>query len=718
MTNPENALLVGVLAPASSGAPKISSSLGQLKSKRKRQPKADKPGAVAASGLEPEDNLRDAGFSTDNSATMPMLHDLSSGSQGNNASFVEMNLQQHEEQLPMSFHDEEEQVPDDSANQDDGFLVQATLVSDSTDLERAQYEEDTRQRLMDEMILDAHAAEVVEFDEEAQKRRRRRNYVYFGCGLLILVAVILGTVLGTRGSGEPEVETIEVIRNITPAPSLSSFPSSGPTQAPSTSVAPSKLSSELPSRSPSLAPSVSMIPSELPSAHPSDLPSSSPTDTPDNNYCWEATPISIGETAYFDTSVGSLTPSALLAAAQSTGPSIVSSLTPSALAAAAKSTGPSIVPPTIVSSLTPSALVADEWQTISPTIDPSGTSSPAPSQLVADSGVEESSDVGSSPQATNGPTFITISKESTKAKNDPGLPASNIFARRQSTLPQQMFTLPQERQFLEDGILVQEITDCISGVAYSAPGRWFKFRGVGPVAVTTCHQETTVNTSIQLYSDVLECQVDMGGPETCQPNILQSNQSGCQTFAWNSVVGRDYLILAHEDTYTYGYSGGMLALSIINNDKCQNAFGPFAIGDSFFASLTSDAATMDENVPECGSANKPSHPGVWFQMRGTGGLVKADTCDRSVASTQVSVFTGSCDNLECVSGNRNACGSQSLVSWNSEAGVLYYILVHGGMPTKKMVISLSVLREKLLLWSPMTSVKTPSNSSLKMGKKN
>jgi hypothetical protein len=57
--------------------------------------------------------------------------------------------------------------------------------------------------------------------------------------------------------------------------------------------------------------------------------------------------------------------------------------------------------------------------------------------------------------------------------------------------------------------------------------------------------------------------------------------------------------------------------------------------------------------------------------------IAASTCNATDFDTHISVFTGSCDQLTCVDGNDNACGSQSLVEFQSIQNQTYHVLVHG-----------------------------------------
>ena len=91
------------------------------------------------------------------------------------------------------------------------------------------------------------------------------------------------------------------------------------------------------------------------------------------------------------------------------------------------------------------------------------------------------------------------------------------------------------------------------------------------------------------------------------------------------------------------------------------------------AGSTSGGASQDPESGKCGASNAP---GVWYQVTGDGQALRAETCG-SGYDTRLSVYEGSCDELSCVANNDDACGLQTIVVWNSEDGVSYFILVHG-----------------------------------------
>jgi hypothetical protein len=110
-------------------------------------------------------------------------------------------------------------------------------------------------------------------------------------------------------------------------------------------------------------------------------------------------------------------------------------------------------------------------------------------------------------------------------------------------------------------------------------------------------------------------------------------------------------------------------------DSCENAVGPITKAE-FARGSTSIGATLE--VPSCGAASNVTTPAVWYTVIGDGGNITLSTCNKETDfDSQISVFTGSCDQLTCVDGNANACGSQSRLEFQSIRNQTYHVLVHG-----------------------------------------
>lgn len=124
----------------------------------------------------------------------------------------------------------------------------------------------------------------------------------------------------------------------------------------------------------------------------------------------------------------------------------------------------------------------------------------------------------------------------------------------------------------------------------------------------------------------------------------------------------------------------------IPNDECTDADGPLDIPSVAFGTTT-NATSDDPPAFQCGDA-VGANPGIWYTLIGNGNQIYASTCDdfpfqgTADYDTQISIFCDDCENLTCVDGNDDDCSGGSLselstVSFCSQSGALYRILVHG-----------------------------------------
>ncbi|MEI7801978.1 MAG: T9SS type A sorting domain-containing protein [Bacteroidota bacterium] len=107
------------------------------------------------------------------------------------------------------------------------------------------------------------------------------------------------------------------------------------------------------------------------------------------------------------------------------------------------------------------------------------------------------------------------------------------------------------------------------------------------------------------------------------------------------------------------------------NDDCSGAI-VMNCGDIVTGSTLTAAADL---AGLCGT--QPTAPGVWYTIVGDGSVMTASLCNGTTWDTKLNVYSGTCANLTCVSGNDDFCGLQSQVSFLSQVGVNYYILVNG-----------------------------------------
>ncbi len=117
-----------------------------------------------------------------------------------------------------------------------------------------------------------------------------------------------------------------------------------------------------------------------------------------------------------------------------------------------------------------------------------------------------------------------------------------------------------------------------------------------------------------------------------------------------------------------------LAVPPAVNALCTDAL-PINCGDAVNGSTVNGIVALG---PTCGGANISAN-GVWYSFTGTGDAITLSTCNQAAYDSKISVFTGPCNGLVCAAGNDdgNGCGTTSTITFLSQTGVDYLVLVHG-----------------------------------------
>ena len=126
----------------------------------------------------------------------------------------------------------------------------------------------------------------------------------------------------------------------------------------------------------------------------------------------------------------------------------------------------------------------------------------------------------------------------------------------------------------------------------------------------------------------------------------------------------------------------------VTNDEC-NLAEPIACSQVITAT-TVCADTTESQYCDQFFEGQYFHGGLWYSIVGTGDTLRATLCfENTDYDTYLSVYEGSCDNLNCVAGNDDQgeadasiplCSESyfaSAVEWESEAGVEYLLHVSG-----------------------------------------
>lgn len=189
----------------------------------------------------------------------------------------------------------------------------------------------------------------------------------------------------------------------------------------------------------------------------------------------------------------------------------------------------------------------------------------------------------------------------------------------------------------------------------------------GDFQVATCSL-TTTDSKLAVY--------DGCGCPVASPIVCNDDSCGLQSAAtFTAVAGNQYLIRVGVFPGAAGGSGGfsIVGFAVPSNDLCVDAIH---VAVPSVTTGTTDFATVDSDVASCSVSN--SSPGVWYSVTGTGNTLTADLCDGAATyDTKLSVYCGDCGAPACISGNDDSCGLQSSVTWCSQLGGNYLILVHG-----------------------------------------
>lgn len=189
----------------------------------------------------------------------------------------------------------------------------------------------------------------------------------------------------------------------------------------------------------------------------------------------------------------------------------------------------------------------------------------------------------------------------------------------------------------------------------------------GDFAVSTCNL-TFIDSKIAVYAG---CSCATGSPLGCSDDFCGVQSS----VAFTATAGNTYLIRVGSFPGSSGGTGSFSigGSSVPGNDLCDDAI---AIGVPSLTTGDTTNATIDSSFPTC--VQSITAPGVWYSVTGTGTTMTADTCTGATFfDDKINIYCGTCLSPVCVTGNDDFCGLQSSVSWCSQFGAPYLILVHG-----------------------------------------
>ncbi|MBI2259556.1 MAG: hypothetical protein HYU67_11770 [Flavobacteriia bacterium] len=186
---------------------------------------------------------------------------------------------------------------------------------------------------------------------------------------------------------------------------------------------------------------------------------------------------------------------------------------------------------------------------------------------------------------------------------------------------------------------------------------------------TTITYNSTDDAILHLFSGA--CASNMVAL-TCSDN----STSGDETIVYATTIGTNYAIRIQRKASDSNMNGTICVYSSLANDLICNA-STVTCGNNYNGTTVNATNTGEGALPACGTA--PGAPGVWYVFVGDGSVVTASLCTAGTYDTKINVYGGTaCNNItSCIASNDDGCGTQSTVTFSTNVGTKYYILVNG-----------------------------------------
>jgi large repetitive protein len=257
--------------------------------------------------------------------------------------------------------------------------------------------------------------------------------------------------------------------------------------------------------------------------------------------------------------------------------------------------------------------------------------------------------------------FTLIRVPNSKASNDACVKATVMSIG--STVTPNFTFVPANQDLVREDCILGSLDD----KTLSKPGLWYSFIGTGGRIAILGTARIGKFWALSVYQG------------TC-------GNGGLSCVAGDNLV--ESLTLSTKLNTTYyvhvrrtSFDSDPVDLSLSNaisipNDACAEAIN-VSMGVRFRGNMT--FATLDDKEAPLRSCNAQDEGrGVWFSFTGTGGRVTAvSECRGAFVANYVSVYKGTCgiSTLQCHADFGSSCNDKAPFTFNTEAGITYYLLV-------------------------------------------
>ncbi len=214
------------------------------------------------------------------------------------------------------------------------------------------------------------------------------------------------------------------------------------------------------------------------------------------------------------------------------------------------------------------------------------------------------------------------------------------------------------------------------------PDVWYSFQGTGQV-VTFGAGSSNENFDISMYIFEGSCSnlncIDYSSFDIATPGNLVEKSLFTE-------IGTTYYILVfgedpandNEGDFLFSVSCGPPVLQDFCNGAQLISCGGTASGTTFEATVDYDEINLCEGIFYNNPVGLYEYTGVWYRFEGIGDMVTFSTCSASTDfDAKLFIMQGSCNDLQCVETNPQACVTGTEVTTFTAVGLTYYIYVYG-----------------------------------------
>lgn len=205
------------------------------------------------------------------------------------------------------------------------------------------------------------------------------------------------------------------------------------------------------------------------------------------------------------------------------------------------------------------------------------------------------------------------------------------------------------------------------GIAANTRDVWYKFNGNGQnMTISTC-SGPNFNTQVSVYTPTPTGLLCVGGNDDFCGLRSQVTVATSAHFP--------YLVRVAGANNAQGAFEITRSCTAPANNNCESS--SLLLPNQLTGGSVEAASVQTPFPPNCASTDGTASD-VWYHFIGNGTNATVSLCGTTASfDAQLSAFTGSCGNLNCVAANDNTCGNRPQITFPTGYGVFYRVRVNG-----------------------------------------